>query len=489
MQHAGSIRGMILQTMLVAAGLLIPARAAVADPAMPPPSRATASDVSQRSGLPPPLAPGFTIPRPARAIAEPTPQGPPISVPRPLARGVATEPPGWPSDVGQTTAEETHPTPAQAAEPPASVVSRSELPTLDEATFARTLRAAERYREIASSGGWRTLPEDLLGAQESPELRAALKQRLLAEGDLAEPPQPGTKGDALLRDAIRRFQSRHGLITSGMVDRATLAALNVPARMRYRQLAASAERLAAAQPRPGDRYLLVNIPGAAVEAVENGRVARRHAAVVGRPDRPSPQLQAQVTAINLNPSWTVPASIIRRDIIPYMRRDPDYLARHRIRMFDGRGREIDPHRIDWLTERAADFTLRQDPGAGNSLGRVRIDMPNRQAIYLHDTPEQDLFVRPDRFHSSGCVRVAEIRGIVDWLLTGHANDRRALDAVDGSLRTGERRDIVLDRPVPVILAYLTGYATGDGTVHFREDIYDLDTDDGVAAAPAAGVLR
>src|SRR5918912_1340690 len=194
--------------------------------------------------------------------------------------------------------------------------------------------------------------------------------------------------------------------------------MNVPADVRARQLSGSAQRLAGSRFPFGERYVVVNIPSATVEAVEKGQVVRRYVAVVGKKDRASPTVMARIQSVNFNPTWTVPASLIRKDIIPHVRKEPGYLAKMKIRILDGQGREVDPAAIDWSTEKAADYTLRQDPGAGNSLGQVRIDMPNRHAVYMHDTPSKNLFSRTARFHSSGCVRVAEVKGLVAWLLEG-----------------------------------------------------------------------
>jgi murein L,D-transpeptidase YcbB/YkuD len=252
----------------------------------------------------------------------------------------------------------------------------------------------------------------------------------------------------------------------------TLSALRVPAADRLRALEESAKRLALRSFAFGERYVVVNIPSASVEAVEKGIVERRFLAVVGKTDRASPEVETRITNVNLNPNWTVPASIIRKDIIPKMQKDPGYLAKARIRIFGASGNEVDPKLIDWKSDRATAFTLRQEAGTGNALGQVRIDMPNREAVYMHDTPSKRLFARDDRFHSSGCVRVENVRDLAAWVLEGAPGwDRAALDA---AIATGARKDIRPAAPVPVIWTYLTGYVTPDGQVHFRPDIYRRD---------------
>jgi murein L,D-transpeptidase YcbB/YkuD len=323
------------------------------------------------------------------------------------------------------------------------------------------------------------LPDStVLKLRDSGPAVALLRLRLAAEGDLPPEKSEGPTFDPDLAAAVKRFQARHGLPESGAVRARTLAALNVPAATRHRQLAASAQRLmlAGAKIPAGERYVVVNIPSAAVEAVENGQVARRYVAVVGKPDRATPMVETRITAVNLNPTWTVPVSLIRKDIIPQMRKDPAYLTKMKIRVLDGKGQEVDPATIDWSTERAVNYTLRQDPGAANSLGQIRIDMPNKHAVYLHDTPKKGLFAQDARFHSSGCVRVADVLAFSEWLLrdTLGPTGPWSVSELEAAIGTGGRQDIQLDRPVPVAWVYLTGYATADGVVHFRDDVYGLD---------------
>jgi murein L,D-transpeptidase YcbB/YkuD len=368
------------------------------------------------------------------------------------------------------------------------VVARGDRrPTLHGDSLAAITAAAGRYRAIAEAGGWPILPEDtILRPGSEGEAVRMLRRRLAAEGDLPEAETEAPLFDAALLEAVKRFQARHGQSRNGLVSGPTLAALRVSAEARHRALAGSARRLAAKGPVPGaERYVVVNIPSASVEAVERGAVTKRLVAVVGKKDRPSPEVETRITNVNLNPTWTVPASIIRKDIIPRMKKDPGYLAKARIRIFGASGAEIDPKRIDWGTERATAFTLRQESGAGNALGQLRIDMPNREAVYMHDTPSKRLFARDDRFHSSGCVRVENVRDLAVWILEGQQGWDRA--AIDAAIASGARRDIRPAAAIPVIWTYLTGYVTPDGQVHFRPDVYGRDLDDAPALTAGAPV--
>ncbi|MEH3119020.1 MAG: L,D-transpeptidase family protein [Methylorubrum populi] len=360
-------------------------------------------------------------------------------------------------------------------------VSEDPLPTYTAQTFVDTMRAAERYQVYAEAGGWKTLPADFAPKPgDSHPAIPSLRHHLTLTGDLPADAPPSDRYDPPLIAAVKAFQARHGLPDAGILGRLTLNALNVPADMRQRQLRASAQRLMGSAFTFGERYVTVNIPSATVEAVENGAVTRRYVAVVGSPDKQTPAVETRITDVNLNPTWTVPVSVIRNEIIPTMRKNPGYLARNRIRILGPGGVEVDPTAIDWNTRDAANYTLRQDSGLDNSLGQVRIDMPNRHAIYMHDTPSKSLFAGSVRFHSHGCVRVGQVKEFAAWLLQGTEGPNGPGSTwgpieIETAIAAGERRDVKLAKPTPVAFVYLTGYATSDGRVHFRDDIYGLDT--------------
>jgi murein L,D-transpeptidase YcbB/YkuD len=364
-----------------------------------------------------------------------------------------------------------------------AAVSQDPRPSVHADLVRLTAEAAQRYAAIAANGGWQPLPANatLSPGQRSP-LMPILRYRLAAEGDLVGGDPGSDLYDPGVTAAVRRFQGRHGLKQTGAVGPATLKAMNVSAADRTRQLSATLERLASTELPSASRYVAVNIPSATVEAVEGGRVERRYVAVVGDPDHPSPTVEARIGAVNFNPTWTVPTSIIRNEIIPKMRKDPGYLAKNNIRILDPAGAEIDPAHVDWSTEKAVNFTLRQDPGVNNSLGIVRIAMPNRYSVYMHDTPSKGHFNRDMRFLSHGCVRVADVLDLVTWLLEPAGWSR---PQVDMAVASKERLDIRLAQPVPVVWVYMTGYATGDGMVHFRDDVYGRDG----LAAPVAEAGR
>ena len=188
-----------------------------------------------------------------------------------------------------------------------------------------------------------------------------------------------------------------GLRQSGTLTPGTLKAMNIPAATRFKQLASSAQRVAGSNFPFGDRWIVVNIPSASAEAIENGKVVRRYTTIVGDVDHRSPEVSTRVQSVNINPTWTVPQSIIKNEIIPKMRRDPGYLTRAKIRILDNRGTEIDPRAVDWNSEKAVNYTLRQDSGGGNAPGAIRLNMPNQHAGYMDDTPGKAAFSNDYRF--------------------------------------------------------------------------------------------
>jgi murein L,D-transpeptidase YcbB/YkuD len=359
--------------------------------------------------------------------------------------------------------------------PHATRISNSPHPTFDAETARRISAAMLSYSTLEVRGGWPTLPPEvtkLAPGSSGPDV-ALLRERLAITDDLPPQHARGDVFDANLTAAIKRFQSRHGLEDTGTVGQRTLAALNVPVTKRLRQLAASLDRLAAMDFSFGDRYVVVNIPAAVAEAVENGAVARRHAVVVGKIDRPSPTLTTHITAVNLNPTWTVPLGILKKDVRTRMRRDPGYIARMHMRVFDGSGREIDPSSVNWQSDGAPNYTVRQDSGTFNALGAVRFDMPNPHSVFMHDTNHREHFGTDYRFQSSGCARTENPRDFAVWLLQGQGDWSRA--RIDAAIATTQRQDIRLNRKVPVAWVYFTGWVTRDGVVHFRDDIYNHDT--------------
>lgn len=355
----------------------------------------------------------------------------------------------------------------------AAALSLSSEPTFDDGTSQRLKQAVQTYSEIATHGGWPAIPTDAkfaIGVQGAHD--DILRKRLIVSGDLAADKATGPF-DSAVADALKHFQSRHGLATTGTIGPRALAALNVPAEKRVQQLQASLERVVNMNFKFGERYVVVNIPAAYAEAVENDVVVRRYRVIVGKTDKPSPTVTAEISNVNLNPTWTVPQSITKNEIVAHMRKDRNYLDRLHMQLLDAHQGVIDPATVDWSSEQSPNFTVRQEPGAWNALGSVRIDMPNSYSVYMHDTNQKNLFSDDYRFDSHGCARVDNVRDLAAWLLKDMPRwSRQEIDLV---IATGQREDIHLAKRIPVAWTYLTGWVTRDRTVNFRNDVYDQDT--------------
>jgi murein L,D-transpeptidase YcbB/YkuD len=366
--------------------------------------------------------------------------------------------------------------PAAASTPEsrsAAALALSHEPTFDEGTTQRIKEAALSYSDLAVRGGWPTIPADAkfaIGVQGPYD--DVLRTRLLISGDLASDQASGPY-DAVVAEGVMRFQARHGLAPTGIVTPRTLAALNVPVQKRIKQLEASLERLDNMNFAFGQRYVVVNLPAAFAEAVENDHVVRRYRVIVGKTEKPSPTLTAEITSVNLNPTWTVPSSIAKTEISAHMRKDPGYLARMHMDVLDAHDAPIDPRSLDWSGARTPNFTVRQMSGSWNALGAVKIDMPNPYSVYMHDTNQRNLFSDDYRFDSHGCSRVDNVRDLAAWLLQEEMPKwNRA--AIDAAIATGQREDIALPKKVPVAWIYLTAWMTKDQNIQFRNDIYDQD---------------
>lgn len=358
--------------------------------------------------------------------------------------------------------------------------------------YAGLRSALIEHRGLAAAGGW---PAWAPGARLDPGGRDARAPRLRRR--LGLPADTSLVYDAALETAVRDFQRRHGLPVDGILGPRTQAALAVPAAARVEQLRANLERARWLLRDLDGRFLLVNIPDQSVELIEDGRVAWRSLAAVGKPLRQTPSLRARLTYLVFNPTWTVPEVILEREIIPGMRADRTTLAQRHLRLIDRDGREVPADAVDWASADARRFPYlaRMDPGPENPLGRVKFMLPNDHQVYLHDTPSKALFDRSRRAASSGCIRLEDPLGLAERLLAGQAvpslprangEDDASLAActsaspvwtravIDCVVLAGETTTVPLRRPLPVVVLYLTAWRDEEGTVQFRDDLYGRD---------------
>lgn len=344
--------------------------------------------------------------------------------------------------------------------------------------YRRLRRALAEYGRIAANGGWPEVPaakglrEGAAGADV-----AVLRKRLAASGDLTIPSSREPVFDAALRQAVERFQQRHGLTVDGVVGAETLAALNVPVDERIDQIAVNMERWRWMPDDLGERYVLVNLAGFELDVVDSGSVVLDMRVVVGQPYRRTPVFSDVMTYLEINPYWTVPPRIARRDIIPKAKQNPAYLAAQGIRVFAGwtaDAAEVDPATIDWaaMAGERNSFRFRQDPGPSNALGRIKFMFPNRFNIYLHDTPARSLFEKTARAFSSGCIRLERPLELAEYLLADMPGWDRA--GIEKAIAEGKTRVVRLASPIPVHLSYSTAWIGEGGTVQFRDDVYGRD---------------
>ncbi len=362
------------------------------------------------------------------------------------------------------------------------------FPTLSKANIEPTKKAVKLYTDIAAKGGWQALPEtQVLRAGDSGPSVGILRERLSLTGDLKDGPDSFSSTehfDLGLEKAVKRFQASNGLTPTGIVDKRTIAALNVPVSARLKQLKAGLQRLEELARATPKRYVMVNIPAAQIEAVEGDKVVSRHAGVVGKTDRPTPLLRSAITDLNFNPVWTLPPTVIAKDLIPKGREmqkgGKNVLTKFGIDAYDGNGKKLDPEKVNWSSGMPMTLSYRQQPGKENPMGFLKINFDSAHSVYMHDTPSDNLFGRNFRAASSGCVRVQGIEGLAEWLLAD--NGGWSMDRIKTLKETRERQDVRLKKPVPLYFVYITAWATDDGIVQFRRDLYQKD---GVGATASA----
>jgi L,D-transpeptidase YcbB len=341
--------------------------------------------------------------------------------------------------------------------------------------YRRGREQLREYRRIAAAGGWPAVPEGpaLKPGMTDPRV-PVLRRRLEVTGDIgvARITEPELF-DAGLETAVKHFQTRHGMTPDGAVGPATRTALNVPVNARIDQLRVNLERGRWVLHEIKGEFVLVDVAGFDVAYFRNDEPVWTSKVVVGRPYRETPVFKSEITYVVFNPTWTIPPGILAKDTLPAVKRDPGYLARHRIRVIDRNGREVSPWSVEWSRyANSIPYQLRQDPGPDNSLGLVKIMFPNPYLVYLHDSPAKSLYDRDERAFSSGCIRVAKPFELTELVLNDPAQwNAEAMEAV---IATGKTRTVNLAKPVPVLILYWTAQPTPDGQIVFRNDVYGRD---------------
>lgn len=331
------------------------------------------------------------------------------------------------------------------------------------------------YRRIQAEGGWPAVPDGptLRAGDEAPRV-AAIRARLAASDDLpAGSGNQANQFDEALKNAVRAFQGRHGLAADGVVGKMTIAAMNVPVESRADQIRISLERLRWVGQEHAETIVAVNIAGFEALFFKDGELTWTTRAMVGKTYRKTPVFRGDIAYMEFNPTWTIPPGILRNDTLPAIKRDPNYLASKNIEVIDNKGKVIDPNTVDWNRYKSSvPYTLRQTPGPHNALGTVKFIFPNKHFVFLHDTPHRELFDRPDRAFSSGCIRIEDPLRLAELLLGDPAKYKRSdLQAIVDSRKT---QRVSLKPKIPVAILYLTAALDDEGHVTFLKDVYNRD---------------
>jgi len=340
----------------------------------------------------------------------------------------------------------------------------------------RLQKELQQHRALADAGGWPTVPDGPTIRPDAEDSRLVeLAGRLAVSGDLPNEDASISTSDynEILQGAVRRFQARHGLEVDGLVGRKTLRALNVPVEERIDQIRVNLERARRLSDNRSDDFVLVNIAAFKAYLIRGGEKVWTTKVIVGEKGDETPEFRATLVNVVFNPTWTVPFSIASEEMLPKIKQDPSFFEKGGYLLFEPGGNEVDPASVDWsaIGEASFPFTLVQQPGHANQLGRIKFMFPNDYSVCMHDTPAKALFDKAVRAFSHGCIRVDAPDSFAEVLLSAEGWTR---EQIDSELESDETRTVNLAEPLPILVSYWTAEVDDLGGVHFYDDIYARD---------------
>ncbi len=348
--------------------------------------------------------------------------------------------------------------------------------------YAELQTKLAEYREFAAKGGWPSIPPgETLKPDMEDQRVSTVRKRLVVTGELSPENMESAMFDAALEEAVKRFQERHNLKPDGVVGKQTLAAMNVSVNSRIEQIILNMEQYRwLNRSLARERLVAVNIAGFRALAGTPEKFDLIMPVIVGKQYHQTPVFNDTIKYVVINPYWNLPASIARNETLPKLKKDPHYLTKHNMRIFQGwqaDAPELDATTIDWSKVSKKDmnrYRIRQEPGPDNALGAVKLVFPNKYNVYLHDTPAHGLFEKEQRAFSHGCVRMGRPVEMAAWVLGGEEkgwSPARINELIAG----GKRQVFVLDQPVAIYILYRTVFVKPeDRTLYFFEDIYGRD---------------
>jgi murein L,D-transpeptidase YcbB/YkuD len=361
---------------------------------------------------------------------------------------------------------------AEAASPADGIANEK----LDHFIYKGLKAELARLETAAAAGGWAAIPRGSALAEGANDARIPLvRRRLAATGELpdAAPGADSTAYDGALETAVHLFQERHRLVADGKINAQTLEAMNVPAADRAAQVKVNLERSRWVLPGLQGDFMLVNLPAFKTYLIRGDKNVWESRTQIGKEARQTPSFRANMQFVIFNPTWTVPSTILREDVLAGINRGEDMIAKKHLKVLDRSGKEVDPGSVDWKAANAGSFpyTLRQDAGPNNALGRVKFMFPNPYDIYLHDTPSRELFGAEKRTFSSGCIRVENPLELAAVLLADKGYDAAKIEQ---TIADGKTQQVNLSAPLPILIVYWTVSVGASGEVRYAPDVYGLD---------------